>query len=685
MSSFSIMPNSQVDIVDQYTDFLSRELNNELWYVDENDVYNPFLLQQMGVLRASRIQKAVETNGAILYEGLRYTNDTIRTSSREIAAKMGQVAAGITSSLDRGFTAMHHSLGCINEGIAETNTHLGNIHSSLGTLNENVGQTNQHLKYLTAATMRGLTALHQEQQVTNQHLKNIGKSMDVANHQLQNINQSLRVMGSMIGQGFSLLSERLNATNSLLKNILDELRIPETQRERRFHIEEGAKYLAMALKENDKFYYEDAIAEFETAIQIERKDFYSWFSLGFIYLRSVHHINIAKAVDAFERFVHYARAEAIQRNNQALKLKIDEAYLLMAEAKYLLQNPYEAIQLTERCESNKEKALFMKVKYLSFMGDDGSQQRAADILRDMLYQNPFLSLQVLEDVDIIKNKWVVSMLDQMRCEAIAEVSKQYDILLQKVKKANAAYDDELQKIANIINKNTYLDAVEALYLIQNYATIRVSFDSNGGDGCMAGMIFKKGISKRLTRNTFIRNGYAFLGWNSRPDGTGRFYTNQQVVTPIANITLYAQWLAYYTDLGLSVKWASCNLGANIPKDNGMLYTFEEAIHNTDGKLPTKEQWEELKNECTWTWENKNEINGYKVTGPNGNYIFLPAAGVRGGSGDVNRVGTYGGYWSSTPGGSDCAWLLDFYSSEVPIMMRNYHRFFGLSVRLVQNL
>ena len=613
MNSFSIMPNSQVDIVDQYTDFLSRELNNELWYVDENDVYNPFLLQQMGVLRASRIQKAVETNGAILYEGLRYTNDTIRTSSREIAAKMGQVAAGITSSLDRGFTAMHHSLGCINEGIAETNTHLGNIHSSLGTLNENVGQTNQHLKYLTAATMRGLTALHQEQQVTN---------------------QSLRAMGSMIGQGFSLLSERLNTTNTLLKNVLDELRIPETQRERRFHIEEGAKYLAMALKENDKFYYEDAIAEFETAIQIERKDFYSWFSLGFIYLRSVHHINIAKAVEAFERFVHYARAEAIQRNNQALKLKIDEAYLLMAEAKYLLQNPYEAIQLTERCESNKEKALFMKVKYLSFMGDDGSQQRAADILRDMLHQNPFLSLQVLEDVDIIKNKWVVSMLDQMRCEAIAEVSKQYDIFLQKVKKANAAYDDdayddELQKIANIINKNTYLDAVEALYLIQN---------------------------------------------------------------------------RYPGDLGLSVRWTICNAGAKRPEEEGKYYTFDEAIANFKGKLPTKEQWEELKNKCRWEWTTKNGVNGCKVTGPNGNSIFLPAAGFLIYKDDafsvgkegrdwfpygsdyawfgVGNHGNHGRYWLSTPYGSDYAWYLLFYSCGVN--MHSIDRcFWWYSVRLVQ--
>lgn len=591
MNSFSIMPNSQVDIVDQYTDFLSRELNNELWYVDENDVCDPFLLQQMGVLRASRIQKAVETNGAILYEGLRYTNDTIRTSSREIAAKMGQVAAGITSSLDRGFTAMHHSLGCINEGIAETNTHLGNIHSSLGTLNENVGQTNQHLKYLTAATMRGLTALYKEQQVTNQ--------------QLQNINQALRAMGSMIGQGFSLLSERLNVTNTLLKNVLDELRIPETQRERRFHIEEGAKYLAMALKENDKFYYEDAIAEFETAIQIERKDFYSWFSLGFIYLRSVYHINIAKAVDSFERFVHYARAEAIQRKNHALKLKIDEAYLLMAEAKYLLQNPHEAIQLTERCESNKEKALFMKVKYLSFMGDDGSQQRAADILRDMLHQNPFLSLQVLEDVDIIKNKWVVSMLDQMKCEAITEASKQYKLLLQEMKKVNAPCDG-LQEIVDMMNKHTYLDAVEALYRIKN----------------------------------------RFPG-----------------------------------ELGLSVRWTTCNAGARRPKEKGKYYKYDKAIANFKGKLPTKEQWEELKNKCRWEWTTQNGVNGYKVIGPNGNFIFLPAAGYRDGFGNVCSVGTYGGYWSATESNSYNAYHLYFGSGEAS--MNYVNRCCWRSVRLVQ--
>ena len=653
MNSFSIMPNSQVDIVDQYTDFLSRELNNELWYVDENDVYNPFLLQQMGVLRASRIQKAVETNGAILYEGLQYTNDTIRTSSREIVAKMGQVAAGITSSLDRGFTAMHHSLGCINEGIAETNTHL---------------------KYLTTATMRGLTALHQQQQVTN--------------HQLQNINQALRAMGSMIGQGFSLLSERLNATNMLLKNVLDELRIPETQRERRFHIEEGAKYLAMALKENDKFYYEDAIAEFETAIQIERKDFYSWFSLGFIYLRSVHHINIAKAVEAFERFVHYARAEAVQRNNQALKLKIDEAYLLMAEAKYLLQNPYEAIQLTEKCESNKEKALFMKVKYLSFMGDDGSQQRAADILCDLLHQNPFLSLQVLEDIDIIKNKWVESMLNRLRLEAIHEAIEQYELLLQELKKAESPYEG-LQEIVDMINKHTYLDAVEAIYKIKNFvAYVEIIFDSNGGNGNMDVIYMQQKTRKNLIRNTFTRDRYLFIGWNTKADGSGKFYGELEYIScPKTSLVLYAQWiqLSGWIDLGLSVKWKSCNEGGKSPNEYGNLYNFDEAISKFEEKLPTEAQWEELINKCTWQWTTtQNGVPGYKVTGSNGNSIFLPAAGYRKSNGEVERVASYGSnghYWSSSPFYSDKAVL--FYFNSIKMCLNPDYHCFGLSVRLVQ--
>ena len=54
------------------------------------------------------------------------------------------------------------------------------------------------------------------------------------------------------------------------------------------------------------------------------------------------------------------------------------------------------------------------------------------------------------------------------------------------------------------------------------------------------------------------------------------------------------------------------------------YTYDEAVSQFGNRLPTKEQWEELKAECQWSWSN----NGYKVTGPNGNSITLPIEGYR---------------------------------------------------------
>ena len=133
-------------------------------------------------------------------------------------------------------------------------------------------------------------------------------------------------------------------------------------------------------------------------------------------------------------------------------------------------------------------------------------------------------------------------------------------------------------------------------------------------------------------------------------------------------------LLKYVDLGLpsGTCWRNSNEGG----DNAR-YTYNEAVSRFGNKLPTKEQLVELKDKCTWTWTG----NGYKVTGPNGNSIYLPAAGDRIGSGDVKYVGTYGFYWSSTPDYSDDAWDLNFNSSGV--YMFDSRRCCEFSVRLVQ--
>ena len=144
----------------------------------------------------------------------------------------------------------------------------------------------------------------------------------------------------------------------------------------------------------------------------------------------------------------------------------------------------------------------------------------------------------------------------------------------------------------------------------------------------------------------------------------------------------------YVDLGLpsGLKWAICNVGAESPEGYGDYFAWGEVkpkedyswktykyeiednlikYNGSDGKIvldveddaasvnwggkwrmPTKEEQDELLNNCAWTWISQNGVNGYKVTGPNGNSIFLPAVGNMDG-GRFYDAGLYGAYWSSS--------------------------------------
>lgn len=146
----------------------------------------------------------------------------------------------------------------------------------------------------------------------------------------------------------------------------------------------------------------------------------------------------------------------------------------------------------------------------------------------------------------------------------------------------------------------------------------------------------------------------------------------------------------YVDLGLpsGLKWAAWNVGATSPEEYGDFYEYEEAQENFWGspwRTPTKAEFEELLDECTWTWTtdyNGTCVKGRIVTGPNGNSIFLPAAGRRYGS-DVGHVQYGGYYWSATENDSYGAYYLYFYSGEAYVS--SYGRSYGQSVRLVQDL
>ncbi len=99
------------------------------------------------------------------------------------------------------------------------------------------------------------------------------------------------------------------------------------------------------------------------------------------------------------------------------------------------------------------------------------------------------------------------------------------------------------------------------------------------------------------------------------------------------------------------------------------------------RMPTEVQLEELCDNCTWTWTTRNGVNGQLGTGPNGNTIFLPAAGFRWDE-SLSGAGSGGDYWSRTlyPDDSLGAYGLVFGSGSV---YWYYDRGSGLAVRAVR--
>jgi len=193
-----------------------------------------------------------------------------------------------------------------------------------------------------------------------------------------------------------------------------------------------------------------------------------------------------------------------------------------------------------------------------------------------------------------------------------------------------------------------------------------------------------------------------------------------------------QTIGEVVNLGLSVNWSSWNIGASSPEQHGNYYSWGETDdkwsyswtkykwcagknntltkYNTKSKygyvvdnktaldgeddvatikwgglwrMPTKSEWTELKNNCTWTWTTQNGVNGYRVTSNKTGYtsksIFIPAAGYDNGY----SVGYCGCYWSSSlfTDHPDYAYHLYFISGEV---LSDYYtgRNAGFSVRPV---
>ena len=209
--------------------------------------------------------------------------------------------------------------------------------------------------------------------------------------------------------------------------------------------------------------------------------------------------------------------------------------------------------------------------------------------------------------------------------------------------------------------------------------------------------------------------------NKDEDRVGRYSNSCReygfLIRPVYDENYHA-----YIDLGLSVYWATFNIGATTPEDYGDYFAWGETepketyswatykwgtssnltkYNTTDGKtvldldddaayvnwggnwrMPSKEEVNELTQQCSWIWTTHNNVYGYKVTGPNGNSIFLPAAGYKG-AGPTYTAGEDGLYWTITLEKGHYSYLIVLHNDAPPTEASTKGtRCFGFTIRPV---
>lgn len=223
-------------------------------------------------------------------------------------------------------------------------------------------------------------------------------------------------------------------------------------------------------------------------------------------------------------------------------------------------------------------------------------------------------------------------------------------------------------------------------------TYTISFNANGAVGKMPSITVQHGELIKLPLMSYKCRG--FIGWNTKEDGSGIMYEDGAKLTVTSDTELFAQWVRLsceelsdangheYVDLGLSVKWATCNLGASSPEELGDKYAwgevqtkqeftwdnyqlcvngdytkltkycpkdywlydnFSESVIDNKTQLefeddaarvhlggtwaiPSDSEINELidPNNCVWVKSHRNNVAGYEVISKiNGNSIFIP--------------------------------------------------------------
>lgn len=308
------------------------------------------------------------------------------------------------------------------------------------------------------------------------YLKNI-------NFNISELRGEINEMASMLDWKLSQVIEEQRVTNYLLGKIAKLLRIPDSQKQRVYYIEQGLKYLKNAFMEDFKSdFYVDAFESFQKAEEIEKKDYLVLNRMGQIYLYSEGYLDIGLAEQYFLKSAREATAEAnaggttvsnsilplgklsIIYSENPFKADAAEAYLYAGRACYLQNKLPDAIDYSKKafnmipefCEAGFELS-----KYLAAYN---KEEEAVKILEEVITKDRLFSLKALKDYDLYSKPRILKLLKDLQVKTISAAKMEFS-KCNSIIQENSAAKEVIEEIERNISKDSFLGGMKALDLL----------------------------------------------------------------------------------------------------------------------------------------------------------------------------------------------------------------------------
>jgi hypothetical protein len=313
---------------------------------------------------------------------------------------------------------------------------------------------------------------------------------------ISGLRAEINAMSSMLDWKLSLLIEEQRLSNQLLGHIAQLLRIPDSQKQRVYYIEQGLKYLKNAILEGaSSSFYSDAIESFRSAEKIEKKDYITLNRIGQIFLYSKNHLNIPLAEDYFllsarESFAEYNAGGTIvstiliplgiqfqgteqnlnnyqSSNNQVGKsfnsflVSTSESYLFAGRTSYLQQNYSRAAELAGKAYNLIPEFLEAGYEQAKYLAANNQEVEAEKILEVIIKKDRYYSLKVLSDQDLATKPTILNLLEKFQRNAL-ETAKQRLKECKDIMITRSLAGEIIGNTETYISRNSFLSGMRAL-------------------------------------------------------------------------------------------------------------------------------------------------------------------------------------------------------------------------------